>query len=154
MRREAVARRAIQPTDLALAMRLTPGATYDGSQVLLAKASFGGTLELLTAAWETVLGYRSHEIAAKTLGGLMRSGTPAALVAAILDEHNPDPVDLTLRCRSGAAKRFRLHRRFDDYLREVFILAEETPSPAVPDDVRAAEDGAVPGPTPQPRLVR
>ena len=46
-----------RPTDLRLAMQVTPGDTYEWSQVLLAQASFDGTLKLLTAAWERVLGY-------------------------------------------------------------------------------------------------
>ena len=120
-----------KPTDLSLAVHVTPGDTYEWSQVLLAKASFNGTFKLLTAAWERVLGYGREEIAGKTLGKLMRSSRPAAVVAAILDERNADPVDLTLSCRGGAAKRFRLHRRVDDYLREVFIVAEETSSALV-----------------------
>jgi hypothetical protein len=36
------------------------------------------------------------------------------------------PVELTLRCRNGLPKRLRLHRRFDDEERKVFIVAEET----------------------------
>jgi len=102
------------------------------SQVLLAKANLHGKLELLTAAWETVLGYGRQEITGKTLGKLMCSSRPAAVVAAILDERNPDPVDLTLRCRDGEAKRFRLHRRVDDYLGEMFIVAEERHSSVAP----------------------
>src|SRR5689334_12234307 len=97
-----------RPADLKLAMHVTPGDTYEWSQVLLAKASFEGTLKLLTAAWERVLGYGREELASKTLGKLMRSSRPAAVIAAILDEESTDPVDLTLRCRGGAAKRFRL----------------------------------------------
>ena len=114
-----------KPIDLSLAVHVTPGDTYEWSQVLLAKASFNGTFELLTAAWERALGYGREEIVGKTLGKLMRSGQPGTVVAAILDEGNTDPVDLTLRCRGGGAKRFKLHRRFDHYLREVFIVAEE-----------------------------
>jgi hypothetical protein len=46
-----------------------------------------------------------------------------------LDERNMDPVDLTVRCRGGEAKRFRLHRRLDAYAHKMFIVAEETPQP-------------------------
>lgn len=141
-----------KPIDLTLAVHIIPGDTYEWSQVLLARASFRGTLEFLTAAWERALGYGRHEINGKTLGKLMRWGRPAAVVAAILDERNADPVDLTLRCRSGAAKRFRLHRRIDDYLREVFIVAEETHS-AVTHDERAGNEIAQPGRPPM-RLTR
>jgi hypothetical protein len=113
------------PADLALSVRVTPGDTYEWSKVLLARARFTGTLELLTSAWEKVLGYGRHEFAGMTLGELVHSGSTQAIVAAILEEAGPKPVDVTLACRDGETKRFRLHRRFDDYRREVFIVAEE-----------------------------
>jgi len=118
--------------DLTLAVRVSPGDTYVWSKLLLARATFHGTLELLTAAWESVLGYGPEELKGKTLCQLMRPNETSAsdAVAAILDERNMDPVEMTLRCRDGAAKRFRLHRRFDEYLRAMFILAEVT-HPAV-----------------------
>jgi hypothetical protein len=142
-----------RPTDFTLAVHVTPGDTYEWSQVLLAKATFHGTLELLTSAWERALGYGREEIAGKTLGKLLRSGRPAAVVAAILDKRNADPVDLTLRCRDGAAKRFRLHRRVDDYVREVFIVAEERHAALVL-DAQAAEDDPVQRLRPPMRLTR
>jgi len=118
--------------DLTLAVLVNPGDTYVWSKLLLAKATFHGTLELLTAAWESVLGYGLEEFKGKTLCQLMPpNGTSASdAVAAILDERSTDPVDMTLLCRDGAGKRFRLHRRFDEYLPAMFILAEVT-HPAV-----------------------
>src|SRR6266850_7818909 len=68
------------PTDFTLAMHVSPGDTYEWSRVLLARAHFNGTLELLTAAWERVLGYGRQEFAGKTLRQLMGSGKPAATV--------------------------------------------------------------------------
>lgn len=118
-----------QPADLTLAVHATPGLTYEWSQVLLAKATLHGRLELLTAAWGRALGYGREEITGKRLSTLMPSGGPADVVAAILDERNAGPVDLTLRCRDGDIKRFRLHRRIDDYSPEVFIVAEERHAP-------------------------
>ena len=141
-----------RPTDLRLAMQVTPGDTYEWSQVLLAQASFDGTLKLLTAAWERVLGYGREEIAGKTLGKLMRSGRPETVVAAILDEQNTDSVDVTLRCRGGGAKRFRLHRRVDDYLSEVFIVAEERHSSVALEE--RADDELVQPLRPPMRLTR
>jgi hypothetical protein len=127
------------PADLTLAVRASPGETYAWSQLLLARATFNGTLELLTAAWERALGYRPEEFKGKTLWQLMGSNESAGTgaVAAILDEHNMDPINLTVRCRDGSAKRFRLHRRFDEYLRAVFIVAEETHASAVLDPPRS-----------------
>jgi hypothetical protein len=128
------------PVDLKLAVRITPGDTYEWSKVLLARAKFDGTMELLTAAWERMLGYGRDEFARHTLGNLMRAAKPAAVVAAILDERHCDPVDLTLRCRSGEAKRFRLHRRLDDYVRQVFIVAEPRPSSVAHPAIAPADD--------------
>ena len=119
---------ARRPVDFTLAVHVNPGETYEWSKVLLARANFNGTLELLTAAWGRALGYGRHELKGKTLRQLMWSSETAAAytVAAILDEKNMDPVDLRVRCRDGGAKCFRLHRRFDAYAHKVFIVAEET----------------------------
>ena len=116
------------PVDLALVVIGNPGDTYELSKVLLARVDPDGTLELLTAAWEKALGYARREFAGKTLRQLMHASiaATAAIVAAILDERNMDPIDLTLRTRDGAAKRLTLHRRYDAYTRKMFIVAEET----------------------------
>jgi hypothetical protein len=121
------------PMDLKIAMHVTAGDTYEWSQVLLARASFSGTLELLTAAWERVLGYGRHELEGKTLCELMDADEDAAaeVVLAILDERTIDPVDLTLRGRAGELKCLRLHRRLDEYGRLIMIVAEEDPAPVV-----------------------
>jgi hypothetical protein len=141
------------PLDLKLAMHVTPGDTYEWSKVLLARAKFDGTMQLLTAAWENALGFGRRELADKTLGELMRSARPEAVVAAILDESHCAPVDLTLRCASGAAKRFRFHRRVDDYLRQVFIVAEQKPS-SVHDAALSPDDAGAPPGRPPLRLTR
>jgi len=121
------------PMDLKLAVHVTAGDTFEWSQVMLARASINGTLELLTAAWERVLGYGRHEFEGKTLRHLMGSSPKAAAdtVVAILDERNMDPVDLMLRSRDGDSKHLRLHRRLDEYGDRVHIVAEEVPVPAV-----------------------
>jgi PAS domain-containing protein len=118
--------RIANPADLRLAVHVNPGDTYEWSNVLLARASADGGLELLTAAWERVLGYSRHEFTGKTLRQLMEPAEPAVAVAAILDLDNMDPVELTLRCRNGKAMDLRLHRRFDDNEHKMFIVAEET----------------------------
>ncbi|HET7366512.1 MAG TPA: hypothetical protein VFJ70_23310 [Burkholderiales bacterium] len=117
---------AERPIDFTMAVHVNPGDTYEWSQVLLARASCSGRLELLTAAWERLLGYGRHEFTAKTFGELMKSDKAAATVAAILDQQNMEPVDLTLCCRNGKRKSLRLHRRFDEYGDRMFIVAEET----------------------------
>ena len=116
------------PLDFRLLVHVNPVDAYEWSKVLLARADAGGTLELLTIAWERVLGYGRREFSGKTLCQLMWSNRAAAadVVRAILDERCIDPVDLTLRCRDDAAKRFRLHRRIDAHAHRVFIVAQET----------------------------
>jgi hypothetical protein len=119
--------------DLKLAVRVNPGDTFEWSKILLARANFNGTLELLTAAWERVLGYGRRELEGKTLGQLMGSSRTAAAdtVVAILEERSMDPVDLTVLSRAGEAKSLRLHRRLDAYADKIFILAEQAAAPAV-----------------------
>ena len=116
------------PDDFQLAVLATPGITFEWSKVLLARAHFNGTLELLTAAWERVLGYGREEFAGKTLHELMRSAKPSPIVAAILSR-TTEPVDLTLHTKDGQPKRLRLHRRYDKDDLKIFIVAEETHEP-------------------------
>jgi hypothetical protein len=121
------------PMDLKLAVHVSPGDTFEWSKVLLARANFSGTLELLTAAWERVLGYGRRELEGKTLCELMGADEEAAseVVLAILDQRNFDPVDLILHSRAGEVKCLRLHRRLDEYGNRIMIVAEENPAPAV-----------------------
>jgi hypothetical protein len=123
----------MMPMDLKLAVHVSPGDTFECSRVLLARASFNGKFELLTAAWERVLGYGRDEFASKTLRELMRSGETAAahLVAAILDQRCMEAVELTVHSRAGEAKFLRLHRRLDAYSNRMVILAEQDPAPAM-----------------------
>ncbi len=108
-------------------MRISPGDTYEWSCVLLARARFDGTLELLTAAWERLLGYGRYELRGKTLRQMLGTDErTATAVAAILDERSPRPVDVLLRCRDGKEKPVRLHRRYDSYEHAMFIIAEES----------------------------
>jgi hypothetical protein len=129
------------PMDLKLAVHVTAGDTFEWSRVLLARANFSGTLELLTAAWERVLGYGRHEFEGKTLRQLMGSDALAAarVVVAILDERNMNPVDLTVRSRAGEPKRLRLHRRLDEYANRVMIVAEENPPHAADAPTRGSD---------------
>jgi PAS domain-containing protein len=123
------AMRALRPSDFTIAVHVSAGDTYEWSNVLLARVSPDGLLELLTAAWERLLGYGRREFTGKTLRQLMRPGERADVVAAILDHHNMEPVDLTLLCRDGRPKHLRLHRRFDEYGHKMFIVAEEASPP-------------------------
>jgi PAS domain S-box-containing protein len=117
------------PTDFRLAFHGNLSDSYELSNVLLATADFDGTLQLLTAGWERVLGYGREELQGKTLGTLMWCDrrAAAAAVAAILDRLGIGPVDVRVRCRDGLGKCFRLHRHYDEHEQMMYLVAEETP---------------------------
>jgi PAS domain S-box-containing protein len=117
------------PIDFKLVLHDRLSDSYEMSKVLLARAGFDGTLQLLTSGWERVLGYRREEFKGKTLFQLMWSNprSATAAVAAILDKLDMAPVDLRVRCRDGLGKCFRLHRQYDRHDHMMYIVAEETP---------------------------
>jgi PAS domain-containing protein len=93
---------------------------------MLARVRSIGIFELLSAAaWARALGYPPAELNGKSLRGLMRLEKPAArdVVAALLDESDLQPLEVTLRCKNGGRK--RLHRQLDTYGQAVFVVADE-----------------------------
>lgn len=113
-----------------LAVRLNPEDSYEWASILLARTGPDGTLELLTAAWERLLGYGRRELEGKALSELMAAersadGRIARAVAAIFDERSMASVDLTLRCRGGKRKALRLHRRLHSSAHTIYIVGEE-----------------------------
>ena len=119
--------------DLRLIVHDTLSDSYESSSVLLAKAGFDGTLQLLTSAWERVLGYGREEFKDKTLFHLMWSDprSTAAAAAAIMNQLNMGFIDLRLRCRDGRGKCLTLHRLYDKDEHMMYIVAEETPAERV-----------------------
>jgi hypothetical protein len=117
------------PSDFRLVLHDQLSDSYEQTKVLLAKAGFDGTLQLLTSGWERVLGYGRRELDAKTLFQLMGSDrrSVASVVQRILDTLDMRPVMLRVRCRNGLGKCFRLHRLYDRQERMMYIVAEETP---------------------------
>lgn len=121
------------PIDLRLVVHDTLPDSYESSKVLLAKAGFDGTLQLLTSAWERVLGYRREEFKDTTLCHFMWSNprSAAAAAAAIMDELTMGSIALRLRCRDGRGKTLTLHRLYDKDEHMMYIVAEETPAERV-----------------------
>jgi PAS domain S-box-containing protein len=119
-----------RPIDLRLVLHDNLSDSYELSKVLLAKADLDGTLQLLTSAWERLLGYGREELKGKTLLHFMwsNSRSAAAAAAALLDERNMRPVRLRLRCRNGRGKSLTLHRLYDSHEHMMYIVAEETPA--------------------------
>lgn len=116
------------PTDLRLVLHDNLADSYEDSKVLLAKADLDGTLQLLTSAWERLLGYGREEFKGKTLLHFMWSNprSAAAAAAALLDEQDLRPVRLRLRCRDGRGKSLTLHRLYDLREHMMYIVGEET----------------------------
>jgi hypothetical protein len=116
-----------RPLDFRLVLHDRLPHSYETSDVLLAKAGFDGTLQLLTSAWERVLGYGRKEFNAKTLAHLTwcNPRSAAAAAGAILNPLEMAPIDLRVRCRSGFGKSLRLHRLYDREERMMYIVAEE-----------------------------
>lgn len=114
------------------------------SGIMLARIRAGrASFELLSAAaWARALGYATEELSGKPLGELMALDTPAAqeLCAALLDEKDAPPLDVTLRCKDRRRKVFRFHRRVDPYGEAIYVLAEELA-------FAAEQTGARPGAT-------
>ena len=130
------------PIDLRLVVHDTLSDSYESSTVLLAKAGFDGTLQLLTSAWEQVLGYGREEFKDKTLFHFMWSNqrSAAAASAAIMDELNMGSIDLRLRCRDGRGKCLTLHRLYDKDEHMMYIVAEEAPEGSRLGVIRALEE--------------
>jgi PAS domain-containing protein len=102
--------------------------TCSESRLMLARVRRSGSFELLAAgAWASALGYLPAELSGKSLRQLMtlEHRAAAAALAALLDEEDVHPVEVTLRCKDERRKRFRFYRRFDAYDQSVFLVADE-----------------------------
>ena len=116
--------------DLVLVLCLSPGKACTGSGVMMARVRPSGLFELLSVeAWARALGYAPDELSGKSLRELMQLEVPAAgrLVAALLDDEDAQPLDVTLRCKDEQRKSFRFHRRFDPYQDAMYVVADEFP---------------------------
>jgi PAS domain-containing protein len=125
-------RQGARCADLVLVLGVSPR-TSPQSGVMLARIRPGGIFELLTLAWARALGYAPDELSGKRVRDLVQLEKPATgeVVAALLDENDARPLDVTLRCKDERRKPFRLHRRFDPYEQAVFVLADERPAERV-----------------------
>jgi hypothetical protein len=123
------ARGASALLDLILVLCASPGRTCAESGLMLARVRSSGLFELLSAnAWAHALGYRPEELSGKPLRELVHEQpVTRELVAALLDEGDTQPLDVTLLCKDERRKCFRLHRRFDPYDRTVILFADELP---------------------------
>jgi hypothetical protein len=99
---------------------------YSSDCICLAVLRPDGFLELLSPAWESLLGFSRRELDGRQLFAMFppAAGSPRALLRRIVDPAAPDPVRVDLCQRSGAPRPLVWHRRFDDYDSTLFIVGE------------------------------
>ncbi len=100
-----------------------PYPAYTGLDVLLARVHADGRFELLSEAWEAILGFRGEELDGKSLFTLLPldERSARALLRRITDPREPDPLVFEIVCKSAGPLRMHWHRRFDEYTDTVFI---------------------------------
>ena len=99
-----------------------PCPPYGRYAVCLACLYRDGRFELLSGAWESMLGFTPGELDGRRFASLVARGRSGrAVLRRIVDEREPDPLHLELRCKNGASLPLAVYRRFDAYDGSVFI---------------------------------
>lgn len=117
-----------------------PFSTYAGLDILLARIHADGRFEVLSAAWETALGFRCEELDGSSLFALLPfdEASARALLRRITDPREPEPMVFDVRCKGAAPLRMRWHRRFDQYADAVYIAGQrDAGANQAPDKKRA-----------------
>jgi PAS domain S-box-containing protein len=106
--------------------RRKPCPAYGGLDLLLARFGRAGSFEILSAAWERVLGYGRAELDGRPLLGLIQLPRRSAhrLVLMLLDESEPCPIAFSLTRKDGTEVQLQWYRRFDAYDESVFIAGD------------------------------
>jgi PAS domain-containing protein len=116
----------IAPDRVVLRCRL-PYPQYVRSDVLLARLMRGGTLQLLSGAWESLLGFAHGSLDGRALLDLLPTAQRPlgeAALRRLLSPEQADPVAIELARRDGTMLRMHCHRRFDPYDATLFIAGE------------------------------
>ncbi len=104
-----------------------PYPRYVRSDVFLARLMPSGALQLLSGAWESVLGFRQGELNGRRLLDMLPPARRALGEAALwhlLSPEQADPVAVELVRKDGTMLRMHCHRRFDPYDATLFIAGE------------------------------
>ena len=117
--------------DMKLPVLVSLADRYERSRMLLATANSDGTIELLTHAWEPLLGYGRRELEGKALGVLVAAERRLdcgreRIVAALFERGSAASVDVTLRCQGGRRQSLTLHRRLDGATGTIYIVGEKS----------------------------
>lgn len=94
--------------------------------VCLARLHADGCFELLSGAWQGLLGFEPAELDGRALLELLALDPPSGrrLIGRLVDPEETGPMRLELRCKDGRSLPMQWHRRFDAYDRSLYIAAE------------------------------
>jgi hypothetical protein len=95
---------------------------FRAADLCLACLHADGRLELLTGAWESILGYKRHELDGRALHTLLSRGCDT--VRRLLDPAERDPVLIDVIASSGGVRTLEVHRRLDDYEPSLYLACE------------------------------
>ena len=95
-------------------------------EVCLACLHRDGRLELLTGAWESLLGFRQAELDGRWLHSLLAGerGAARAALQRLLDPLASDPVVMEVRTKEGSVRGLRVYRHFDPYEPSLYFACE------------------------------
>jgi PAS domain S-box-containing protein len=87
---------------------------FHQSPFLLGVVDFGGTLKVVNASWERVLGYPANEMVGRPLAKFVDGGDRAVVLKLLnprILESDPAPIELAIRCKNGSYRAFLWERR-------------------------------------------
>lgn len=96
------------------------------SDVYLACLHADGRLELLTGAWESLLGYKQPELDGLPVRTLIRE---SSMLRRLLDAREPDPVLIEVIAKGGGRRTLGVHRRLDGYEPSLYLACEPFEGP-------------------------
>lgn len=125
-----------------------PYPAYERLDLLLARFGRTGRFEVLSAAWERVLGYGRAELDGRPLFELIVLPRRSArrLILMLLDESEPCPIAFSLSRKDGTQVPLQWYRRFDAYDARVFIAGDPLAGDPLAGDPHSG-DSLVSGPT-------
>ena len=103
-----------------------PYPAYERLDLLLARFGRTGRFEILSAAWERVLGYGCAELDGRPLFELIHLPRRSArrLILMVLDENEACPIAFSLSRKDGKQVPLQWYRRFDAYDERIFIAGD------------------------------
>lgn len=101
------------------------------SELCLACLHADGRLELLSGAWERVLGHGHDELQGRSFYSLLDADDARARsrLQALLDRRRPDPVRLDVLRKGGGRRTLQVYRLFDEYEPSLYLACDPFQAP-------------------------